>query len=131
MENTTNVPISVAILKLQEVVDDMTQALGNLAKVKNQTKLMCKIIKDSKDADQFKEFLAGSEKDIADKEKEYETLLAHRQLLINLVERYKSLHLSGKYEQARELDDTVRDIFYAFNMLHDEEPGDKEESKAN
>lgn len=135
MEKDNNAPISAAMLRLQEVIDDMTQALTNLAKVNNQTKSMCKIIANSEDAEQFKEFLEGSKKEIDAKQKEYDALLRHREILTALVNKYVALYEDGKFEEAKVLDETLTSIFTAFNMLQEEsfEPAEQliEDKKLN
>lgn len=120
MANDKNPVITPSILKIDEVVDDMTQALANLAKVNNQTKMMVEIIEKSDKAEQFKEFIEGSKKEAESKQAEYEELLSHRNLLASLKERYIALFKEDE-EKATLFESAIHDVFVAFNLLKEEQ----------
>ena len=101
------------ILKLEETIDDMTQALANSAKVTNQQKLMVKIIRESTSADKFKEFCDASDAEIKKNDSTYETLLQHRALLIEAVDICKKVDSATK----QTLSKVLYDVFVAFNFI--------------
>lgn len=104
-----------AIVKLQEVIDDMSQALTSLAKSLNKTEKMIDVIKKSKQASEFKEDIEQMANAHSAKKKEYEALLAHRNRLNAFIKRYEAS------EQKEIIEETVLDLFVAFNVIKDEE----------
>lgn len=101
------------ILRLEETIDDMTQALANSAKVNNQQKLMVKILRESSSAEKFKEFCEASEKETKKNDEQYETLLKHRALLIEVLEICKKADPTTK----KTLTDALYKVFVAFNFI--------------
>lgn len=105
-----------AMLRTQEVIDDMSQALAGLAKSLNKTKAMVECIQKTKQADQFKEDCEEMMKAHDAKKKEYEALLAHRDLLKQLVARQKNAAEPEKTIIA----ETVLALFVAFNVIQED-----------
>ena len=106
-----------AILKLQEVVDDMSQALTGLAKSLNKTKSMVTCIRKTKQADEFKEDCDEMMKAHDAKQKEYEALLKHRDLLKALIVEHDA---ANGYDKSI-IEHTILTLFVSFNVIQDSE----------
>jgi HEAT repeat protein len=107
--------IDKSIVKIEEIIDDMTQALANLAKVNNQKTKMLEIIRASDDAKTFEEFTKATDDDIKNNAEQYKTLLSHRDTLAALKKKYDESD-----EHDRDLIvSVVTDIFTAFNVISD------------
>lgn len=111
-----------SFVKLQEVVDDMSQALTGLAKSLNKTKRMIEVLSKTKQLQEFKEDVDEMTKAHDAKKKEYEALLAHRNMLNELLAKYKAADEHDKQVMGEEL----LVIFVAFNVIQDAELEDKE-----
>lgn len=102
-----------SFIKLQEVVDDMSQALGGLAKSLNKTKRMIEVLSKTKQAAEFKEDIEEMSKALDAKEKEYNALLKHRNMLNDLLAKYKNAVGIEKIV----MEETLMTVFIAFNVI--------------
>lgn len=106
-----------AILKLQETIDDMSQALTGLAKSLNKTKKMVDVIRKSKQAAEFKDDCDEMMTAHDAKQKEYEALLKHRNMLKQFVADYEA----ETDENKAVIEKSVLTLFVAFNVIQDAE----------
>ena len=101
------------MLKLEETIDDMTQALANSAKVNNQQKLMIEIIKNSKEAKKFDEFCKAAEAETKKNDDNYATLLEHRNMLADALNACKTADEPTRTVLAS----VLYKVFVAFNFI--------------
>lgn len=105
------------MIKIDESVDSMTQTLSNIAMLINQQTLLVNTIKESKNAEKFKQFIDATEKDCKSKQEQYDTLLKHRDMLAALHKKYDAASDADK----QLMHDVIFDIFVAFNVITDGE----------
>lgn len=105
-----------SFVRLQEVVDDMSQALQGLAKSLNKTKRMVEVLGKTKQAQEFKEDCDEMMKAHDAKQKEYDALLAHRNLLNVLLQQHKDTNEHDK----QIMEEVLLKVFVGFNVIQDE-----------
>lgn|SRR5574344_43533 len=104
------------MIKIDEIIDDMTQALANAAKLSNMKKDLNAVIRASSKAQKFEDFCKSTDADIKANDAEYSTLLAHRQVLIDL----KTKYAGASDDMKQVIADTITSIFTAFNVVRAE-----------
>lgn len=112
MKNST-----YSFVKLEEVVDNMSQALTGLAKSLNKTRKVVDILSSAKRSTEVKEEIEEMKKALDAKEKEYNALLAHRNMLNVLLDKYKAADDATKAI----MEDELLTVFVAFNVIRDDE----------
>lgn len=103
------------LLKLEEIVDDMSMAIDNLKTVLAQQHDLIEIVNSSEKAETFKEFIKGIETDCKDKSHQLDVLTDNQFRLKTLIE---SVNASPNKE---EIVDVIGSIFIAFNVMSPDE----------
>lgn len=108
--------INLVLTRMAEIEDDMTSALLNLAKVINQQKTLMDVVSHSEKSADFVDFIDGVSKDVDTKQKEYDALLEHRNML-------RALTTKAKFAQGKEKEaimETLFNVFVIFNVINKE-----------